>query len=147
MHAGKGPDVCLTQVLGCHKTPALVLLPLHCLQMHTNTKNYTTGSAAFFPGEVIILWVDCMSLYSGRPLLNMGLTKHFSILQWVSVSLHRNTRPYLKSRFSHCKEDNQTNSMFLLSVLSSCIFMWLPKHPTKMNSHFKENNLPKQIAL
>lgn len=71
------PGEGLAQVLGCHKTPVLVLLPLHYLQMYKNTKNYIAGSAAFFPGEVIILWADCMSLYSGRSFLNMGLTKHF----------------------------------------------------------------------
>lgn len=73
----------------------LILLPLHGVQMHTNRKNYTALSAAFLPGEVIILWVDCVALSSGRPFLPMGLTNHFSFRQWVSVSLYRDNRPTL----------------------------------------------------
>lgn len=36
------------------------------VQMHTDTKSYTALAAAFFPGEVITLWVDCMGLCSWR---------------------------------------------------------------------------------
>lgn len=72
------------------------LRPLHWfsylyihVQMHTDTKNNTALSAAFFPGEVITLWVDCMGLCSRRLFLTTGLTNHSSFRQLVGVSIHR----------------------------------------------------------
>lgn len=82
MHVGNGPSRpentpggVLVQVLRCHETPAMICLPLY-----TNIKNYAALSAAFFPGEVITLWVDCMALCSGRPFLpfTLGPMNHYS---------------------------------------------------------------------
>lgn len=43
------PGEGLAQVLGCHKTPTLVFLPLHYLQMYKNTKNFTAELFCIFP--------------------------------------------------------------------------------------------------
>lgn len=51
--------------------------PVH---LHTTQRIFCSVRAAFFPGERIILWVDCLTLCSTRPFLNMGLTKRLQNL-------------------------------------------------------------------
>lgn len=103
-HTGEGPE--RTKVLQgdilprCWGAVRPFFYLLRCVQMHTNTKSYVALSAAFFPGEVITLWVDCMGSCSGRPFLTTGLTNHSSFRQWVSVSLHRDSKPTLLEKYN-----------------------------------------------
>lgn len=105
VRTGKGPD--RTKVLqgdvlprcwGAMRPPRWFFY-LYTVSRCTQTQRITLLSAEFFPGEVIILWVDCMGLCSGRPFLNTGLTNRSSFRQWVSGSLHRDSRPTLFQKY------------------------------------------------
>lgn len=41
----------------------------------TTPRTFYCIRVAFFPVELIILWVGCMTLCSGRPVLNVSLRK------------------------------------------------------------------------
>lgn len=114
------------------QTPRITLLSLCCMFPWWGNK-FMGGLYELFPG---------------RSFLNMGLTKHSSIRQWVSVSLHRNSRPSLQSSFS-VFADEQTSSVFAdLPVLHSVYSSHNDPNKFIYCVHFKElqNNIPDQLS-